>query len=469
MTAATEEPVIQQRRPRPRWRATEQVSATRDDGRAARKLAPRKRSAEWDAAVRSVPALDRLRAQEAVRAETLLPIRYARMASSPWAYLRGAAAVMAADLAAAPHSGLTVQMCGDAHILNFGLWASPERQLLFDARDFDETLPGPFEWDVKRLVTSIHVLAGTEGIRRSLADEAVDAALSAYCTNMRRYATCGELRVWYDRITADMNLSALDSSDAERIERTIRKQRRKRSRAGAAAAVTEVVDGRRKITEAPLKRLHYSLSAEEEVRVFEQIWVSYLASIPAHLTRLVARFHRADTVQQIVGVGSVGMRVYLHLMEGDSGNEPVLFQIKQAAESVYEQFLEPSPYDNHGQRVTVGQRLMQSASDVFLGHVRVDEHDFYVRQFRDMKIIPDGRQIAGILPQFAGFCGHALAKSHARSGDPAAIDGYIGNGGAFGAAMAAYARAYAQQTADDHAELTAAIAAGTVPSTDTPW
>ncbi|WP_084352532.1 DUF2252 domain-containing protein [Millisia brevis] len=464
MTAVTEQP-----RQRPRWRATDQASATAEDGRAARKVAPRKKSAQWDPSARTAPALDRLRAQEAVRDHTLLPIRYARMASSPWAYLRGAAAVMAADLASAPHSGLTVQMCGDAHVLNFGLWASPERQLLFDARDFDETLPGPFEWDVKRLVTSIHVLAATEGIAGSVAEDAVASALNAYCTNMRRYATCGELEVWYDRITAEMNISQLDSSDADRMERSIRKQSKKRSSAGATAAVTEVVDGRRRITEAPPKRMHYSLNAEEEVSVFEQIWVTYLASIPPHLTRLVSRFHREDTVQQVVGVGSVGMRVYLHLMEGDSGNEPVLFQVKQATASVYEPFLQPSPFDNHGQRVTVGQRLMQTASDVFLGHVRVDEHDYYVRQFRDMKIIPDGRQISGILPQFAGFCGHALAKSHARSGDPAAIDGYIGGGPTFRSAMADYARAYAQQTVDDHAELVAAIDAGTVPTTDTPW
>lgn len=464
MTVATEP-----RRTRPRWRASEQVSGTAEDGRAARKAAPRRKSGEWDPAARTAPALDRLRAQEAVRDESLLPIRYARMASSPWAYLRGAAAVMAADLATAPHSGLTVQMCGDAHILNFGLWASPERQLLFDARDFDETLPGPFEWDVKRLVTSIHVLADTEGIRGSVAEDAVAAALQAYCTNMSRYAGCGELEIWYDLITAEMNLSRLDSSDADRVERTIRKQSKKRSTAGATAAVTEVVDGRRRITEAPPKRLHYVLSVEEEISVFGQIWESYLASIPTHLVRLVSRFHRADTVQQVVGVGSVGMRVYLHLMEGDSGNEPVLFQIKQATTSVYEPFLQASPFDNHGQRVTVGQRLMQTASDVFLGHVRVDEHDYYVRQFRDMKIIPDGRQIAGILPQFAGFCGHALAKSHARSGDPAAIAGYIGKGDTFRTAMADYARAYAQQTVDDHAELTAAIAAGVVPTTDTPW
>lgn len=322
---------------------------------------------------------------------------------------------------------------------------------------------------VKRLVTSILVLAGTEGIRGSVADDAVESALNAYCTNMRRYATLGELEIWYDRITAEMNISKLASSDAERVDRSIRKQSKKRSTEGAARAVTEVIDGRRQITEEPPKRQHYTLSVEEEISVFEQIWDSYLASRPPHLTRLVARFNRADTVQQVVGVGSVGMRVYLHLMEGDSGNEPVLFQLKQATESVYEPFLAPSPFDNHGQRVAVGQRLMQSASDVFLGHVRVDEHDYYVRQFRDMKIIPDGKEIAGILPQFASFCGHALAKSHARSGDPAAIDGYIGKGKGFRKAMHAYARAYAQQTTDDHTALVAAVADGTVPSTDTPW
>lgn len=438
-------------------------------GVAARDRAPRKQLGQWNPALRQDSALSRLQAQEAVRDQALLPLRYARMASSPWAYLRGAAAVMAADLATAAHSGLTVQMCGDAHILNFGLWASPERQLLFDARDFDETLPGPFEWDTKRLATSIYVLAAEVGLPVSIADVAVDSMSEAYASAMRRYAKLGELEIWYDRITVEMNLSQLDDSDAERIGKVIAHGAKKRSRSAAAKKLTTIINGRRQITEDPPRRMHFTLEEADEVSVYEQIFATYLESVPPHLQRLIGRFERVDSVRQVVGVGSVGMRVYLHLMEGDSGREPVFFQIKQATNSVYEPFLGPSEFGNHGQRVAVGQRLMQSASDLFLGHVRVDHEDYYVRQFRDMKIIPTGEEIAGILPQFASFCGRALAKSHARSGDPEAIDGYLGSGTSFMLAMREYGRSYAQQTYDDHAELVAAIRNGTVAAAEEGW
>lgn len=450
-------------------RAAPAVDHDAEAGRAARKRAPRRAAGEWRPAGRTAPALDRLRAQEAVRDPELLPLRYARMASSPWAYLRGAAAVMAADLATWPHSGLTVQMCGDAHILNFGLWASPERQLLFDARDFDETLPGPFEWDLKRLATSVHVLANVEGIPASTSDAAAQAAVDAYGSAMRRHARSGELEVWYDRITADMPLQHLTSEDAEEVERRIRRQSRKRSQEGAVRQLITEENGQRRITEDPPKRRHFDLTEQEQISVYEQVFGTYLKSIPPHLKRLVGRFTRLDTVQQVVGVGSVGMRVYLHLMDGDSGRQPLLFQVKQATASVYEEFVGRSEFDNHGERVVVGQRLMQSASDIFLGHVRVDDNDYYVRQFRDMKIIPSGQQIAGYLPQFAGFCGAALAKSHARSGEPRAIVGYIGKGEAFAAGILDFARAYAEQTFADHAELVGAIESGDVQAAEQGW
>lgn len=446
----------------PRVRAMPVTDHDAAAGRAARTRAPRRAAGDWDPASRTVTALDRLRAQEPVRDPDLLPLRYARMASSPWAYLRGAAAVMAADLAAGKHSGLTAQLCGDAHILNFGLWASPERQLLFDARDFDETLPGPFEWDLKRLTTSVYVLADTEGIARSTAESAATAALDGYRTAIRRYARSGELDIWYDRITADMPLEHLTSAFAREARHTIDKQSRKRSQEGTARQLITVTDGQRRITEDPVKRRHFQLGDAEEISIYEQIFDTYLASIPPHLTRLVGRFTRVDTVRQVVGVGSVGMRVYLHLMEGDSQRQSVFFQVKQATSSVYEEFLGPSAFDNHGERVVVGQRLMQTASDIFLGFVRVDDTDYYVRQFRDMKIIPSGSQIAGYLPQFAAICGAALAKSHARSGEPEAIAAYIGKGDAFAAGILAFARAYATQTHTDHTDLVAAIDAGTV-------
>jgi len=452
----------------PRVRASANVTADARDGKRARRRAPRRAAARWDPRSRTEPALARLRAQEAVRDPQLLPLRYARMASSPWAYLRGAAAVMAADLAAAPHSGLTVQMCGDAHVLNFGLWASPERQLLFDARDFDETLPGPFEWDVKRLATSLYVLADAERLPEGCGEEAASAALDGYRSAMRRYARMGELEVWYDRITSDVPLQGLASAHAEAVSRSIRKQSIKRTHQGAARQLVFEENGQRRISLDPLKRIDEGMTEEQRVRAYEQVYDTYLASIPPHLRRLVERFRRIDSVRQIVGVGSVGMRVWLHLMEGDSG-QPVFFQVKQATASVYEDFLGPSEFPNHGERIVVGQRLMQSASDIFLGHMRVDGNDCYARQFRDMKIIPSGKQISGYLPQFAAVCGHALAKSHARSGDPAAIAGYIGNGGGFAAGILGYARAYSAQTVADHADLRAAIARGEVQAAERGW
>ncbi len=454
---------------RVRTRAYEATGVDAEFGRQARRRAPRRAAGDWDASVRSVTALDRLRAQESVRDAGLLPLRYARMASSPWAYLRGAAAVMAADLASSPHSGLTVQMCGDAHILNFGLWASPERQLLFDARDFDETLPGPFEWDVKRLATSVFVLAQTEGIRKKTAEKAAAAAVGAYAEAMHRYAGMSELEVWYDRIDADSLTRRLSSAFATETRRTIAAQSKKRSQAGAARKLVVVDDdGNRRILLDDVKRRPLELSESEAVSVYDQIFETYLASTPPHLRRLAGRFTRHDTVQQVVGVGSVGMRVYLHLMVGDS-DVPVFFQLKQATASVYEEFLGTSEFANHGERVVVGQRLMQSASDVFLGFVRVDEHDYYVRQFRDMKIIPEGSQVAPYLAEFAAACGSALAKSHARSGEPSAIAAYIGSGDAFGEGIVNFAKAYARQTSLDHSDLVAAIGDGEVEAAESGW
>lgn len=236
------------------WAVPESAEASRALGKEARDRLPRRSLATWDVERRGSSALDRLRAQEAVRDQDLLPLRYARMASSPWAYLRGAAAVMAADLATQEHSGLLTQICGDAHVLNFGLWASPERQLLFDLRDFDETHTGPFEWDVKRLATSLHVLADSEGLDASVAEDAVATMLKCYVGAMRGYAKLGELDIWYDRIESDVPLSRLASEEAARVGKIITKQMKKRSQRGAVDQLTEVIDGQRRITIDPLKR-----------------------------------------------------------------------------------------------------------------------------------------------------------------------------------------------------------------------
>lgn len=432
-------------------------------GRAARGVVPRRSLAEWDGARRSRSALEVLFGQHSERDKDLLPIRYGRMSASPWTYLRGAAAVMAADLGLSPHTGLLVQLCGDAHVLNYGLWATPERNLAFDLRDFDETLPGPFEWDVKRLAASLVVCARDNALSGGAARNAVVAAVGSYRAHMREYAAMSELDVWYDRIDVATPLASLSARDREDMSRRIAKEAERRTSAGAFRKLTELREGRRRIIEKPPFRVHLDRPQDRhEAEIAWQVFRTYSASVPEELSTLFERFTLTDVVRQIVGVGSVGMRVYLVLAEGNSGQAPQFLQIKQAGASVYEQHLEPSRHDNHGHRVVAGQHLMQSATDLFSGWTRAEGFDFYVRQFRDMKVIPDGRKIAPYLTPFAASCAHALAKAHARSGDPVAIAAYIGKGHQFTSAITEFAESYARQTRRDHADLVAAIADGTV-------
>jgi uncharacterized protein (DUF2252 family) len=391
------------------------------------------------------------------------------MSASPWSYLRGAAAVMAADLALYPNTGLIVQLCGDAHVLNYGLWASPERNLTFDLRDFDETLPGPFEWDLKRLAASLVVCANENALPPGAGDAAVNAAVAAYRAHVRGYAVMSELDVWYDRIDASTPLASLARRDRREVSAQIKKQAKLRTNSGAFRKMTEVRDGRRHIIDNPPFRVHLDGPADQdEADLARQVFATYAATVPEQLTRLLDRFTLTDVVRQVVGVGSVGMRIYLVLVEGRSGEAPLFLQIKQAGASVYEPYLAPSTHANHGQRIVVGQHLIQSATDLFTGWTRIGEFDFYVRQFRDMKIIPDSHDVAPYLTQFAGSCAQALAKAHARSGDPAGIAAYIGNGSTFAAAVSQFAHSYAEQTRRDHADLVAAIAKGKV-ETVTGW
>jgi uncharacterized protein (DUF2252 family) len=367
------------------------------------------------------------------------------MAASPWAYYRGAAAVMAADLGATPHSGLMVQMGGDAHVLNFGLWATPERQLSFDLRDFDETLRGPFEWDVKRYLASLVVLARDTGLDDRTGRAAVRAALRAYREKIGFYSAADELTIWYDVITADELLELFGPEEQEERSARLAQRARRRTSAGAARKLTHVVDGRLRIVDDPPVRVH----VPEAERFAGETLQAYHDSLPYERRRLLDRFTLVDVVRQVVGVGSVGMQVYLVLLQGRNGTEPLFLQIKQAGPAVYEQFLGPSPYPGHGERVIRGKRQIQAASDIFLGWTSVRGFDFYVRQFRDMKVIPNGELIAPYLVPFAERCGHVLARAHARTGDAMAIAGYIGKGRRFDEAMGQFALAYADQTARD--------------------
>jgi uncharacterized protein (DUF2252 family) len=431
-------------------------------GKAARERARRGTLGYWAEEDRRHDALETILAQNQIRVPELVPLRHQRMAVSPWNYYRGAAAVMASDLACQPDSGLMVQLCGDAHVLNFGLWATPERNLHFDLRDFDETLPGPFEWDIKRFAASLVVAARENGIRPAKAAAAVDAGVRAYCRRMRRYTTMPELDIWYDGTHADKLIDYFEPADRGRVSIHIEKKRERRTSRGAFAKLTAMAHGRPRITEDPPVRV--TISDDEQADLVDHLLAGYRLTLQEDRRNLFDRFTEVDMVRQVVGVGSVGMRVYLVLLEGRSGADPLFLQVKQADPSVYEAHTQPSRHGNHGERVISGKRMIQSATDIFVGWGSLHGRDYYVRQFRDMKIIPTTELIAPRLTEFATACGETLARSHARTGDPVAIDSYIGKGRKFTAEIGRYACRYADQNERDHAQLVSAIAGGTIES-----
>ena len=431
-------------------------------GQAARRRLPRSGAGQWDPSLRRHDALTTILAQNEIRVPDLLPIRHGRMAVSPWNFYRGAAAVMASDLALEPDSGLHVQLCGDAHVLNFGLWATPERNLLFDLRDFDETLPGPFEWDLKRLVASLVVAGRESGVSEKKAHEAVEAAVGAYQFRMRRYAKMPELDIWYDGMHVDSLLSYFEPADRGLVSVHIEKGQRRRTSRGAFDKLTTMAGGRPRITEDPPIRV--AVSDEEQADLVDHLLAGYRMTLQEDRRALFDRFTTADMVRQVVGVGSVGMRVFLVLFEGRSGADPLFLQVKQAGPSVYESTTRRSRYANHGERVISGKRLVQSATDIFVGWGSLHGRDYYVRQFRDMKIIPTIDLISPLLVEFATAAGETMAKAHARSGDPTAIASYLGRNNNFASAMVRYAKAYADQNEVDHAQLVEAISSGRVPA-----
>ncbi|MGH3273286.1 MAG: DUF2252 domain-containing protein [Streptosporangiaceae bacterium] len=453
-------------RPAPSPAALHDLPATSDErraaGKAARKRARRGTLGYWAEQERGHDALRTILAQNQIRVPELVPIRHQRMAASAWNYYRGAAAVMAGDLASQPSSGLMVQLCGDAHILNFGLWATPERNLSFDVRDFDETLPGPFEWDVKRFAASLVVAARETGLSPETGDAAVAAGIRAYCERLRRYRTMPELDIWYEGTHVDSLISYFEPADRGRVTVFIEKKRGRRTSRGAFAKLSTMTDGRPRISEAPPLRV--AISDDEQADLAGHLLAVYRLTLQEDRRSLFDRFTVVDVVRQVVGVGSVGMQVYLVLLEGRTGADPLFLQVKQAGPAVYEEHTRPSSHDNHGARVINGKRLLQSATDTFVGWASLHGKDYYVRQFRDMKIIPSTELIAPRLVEFATACGETLARAHARTDDPVAIDGYIGKGPKFVAEIGRFARQYADQNERDHTQLIRAIADGTVES-----
>ncbi|MFG2118426.1 DUF2252 domain-containing protein [Streptomyces sp. NPDC048710] len=432
-------------------------------GKEARKHAPRSAHALW------LPSADRrdpvavLERQGRDRLPELLPIRYGRMAGSPLAFLRGAAAVMTADLAGQPHTGLTVQLCGDAHLLNFGLYASPERSLLFDLNDFDETHPGPFEWDVKRLAASVAVAARENGHTKAGERAAARAAAAGYRTAIRRMAGLGELAVWYEQVDAESLLPLVRSARRRRrLESTLTRARRRTS-LQALGSLTEVVDGRRRIIHDPPL---LEPAGAPDMASLRKIFCDYRSTLAEERRHLLDRYRFVDAARKVVGVGSVGMRCFIVLLAGRDADDPLFLQIKEARASVLEEHLPSGPYVHPGLRVVAGQRLLQSATDIFLGWMSGPQgRSFYWRQLRDMK---GSAEVAGLDPAgllaYARLCGTTLARAHARSGDRIAIAAYLGSADTFDHAVADFAVSYADRTAADHATLGAAIAAGVVPA-----
>ncbi|MEU3299139.1 MULTISPECIES: DUF2252 domain-containing protein [unclassified Streptomyces] len=429
-------------------------------GRAARKQAPRSSHGRWIPAAGRPEPLAVLEAQAKSREPDLVPIRYGRMAVSPFTYLRGAPAVMAADLAGQQQTGLTVQLCGDAHLLNFGVFASPERALLFDLNDFDETLPGPFEWDVKRLVASVAVAGRDNGQPDARAWQAARAAAQSYRLSMRRLAGLGELDVWYERITTEDIVPLVRKMDRERFHSQLEKARRRTS-LQAVDKLTETVDGHRRIVHDPPL---LEAAPDIDAAAVRKILSDYRSTLPEDRRVLLDRYRFVEAARKVVGVGSVGTRCFVALMTGRDDEDPLFLQIKQAQRSVLEPHLPKSAYRHQGQRVVAGQRLLQAASDIFLGWVSGPQgRHFYWRQLRDMKGSADIATMSpALLRDYAGLCGRALARAHARSGDRIAIAAYLGGSDTFDRAMAAFALAYADRTVEDHAALQAAIASGAI-------
>jgi uncharacterized protein (DUF2252 family) len=439
----------------------------RERGRAARRVVPRGGQAEWAPAPDRPDPIDLLEAQARDRIPDLIPIRYSRMMASPFAFMRGSAIIMANDLASTPKTGIQAQLCGDAHLLNFGAYASPERALLFDLNDFDETLPGPWEWDIKRLAASFVVAGRENGFDTTDCREAAQASVASYRQRMAEFSEMRELEVWYSRV-GEVEVRGLLSdarkATARKLSKSVRKARARDS-LQALSKLTRVTGGRRVIDDDPPLLVRIPEGDEIRAQIYA-ILEGYKRTLQEDRRHLLGRYRFVDAARKVVGVGSVGTRAYVVLLEGRDENDPLFLQVKEAGVSVLEGHVPSSSYKHHGHRVVAGQRLMQAASDIFLGWLRgTGGRDFYSRQLKDMK---GSANVEGMSPDelvlYAGLCGWTLARAHARSGDRVQIAGYLGKSERFGGAVADFAEAYADQTEQDHAALCAAVKSGRVPT-----
>ncbi|MFD5798670.1 DUF2252 domain-containing protein [Streptomyces diastatochromogenes] len=428
------------------------------------------------------PAPDRpdvievLERQSATRLPELVPIRYGRMLESPFRFYRGAAAVMATDLGPLPDTGLRVQLCGDAHLLNFRLLASPERHLVFDINDFDETFPGPFEWDVKRLAASFVIAARANGFAAGEQNDAVRSCVRAYRERMREFAGMRTLDIWYAQDDADQMRAllayAMDKKGRRRTAEATARARTRTSLQAFAQLTRRTPEGRRIAADPPLiiplRDLQDRTAREGEDKELQTLLEGYARTLPADRRHLLRHYRLVDLARKVVGVGSVGTRCWILLLLGRDDDDPLLLQAKEAQESVLAAHTGGERYDNQGRRVVTGQRLIQTTSDIFLGWTHVvgldgRDRDFYVRQLRDWKGIarPDTMEPA-LLNLFGQVCGASLARAHARSGDPVALAAYLGGGDAFDRALTGFAQAYADQNERDFAALGEAARSGRI-------
>jgi uncharacterized protein (DUF2252 family) len=444
-------------------------------GKAARNEVPRAIHGRWEAAANRPDPISLLEEQGTSRVPELVPIRYGRMTVSPFTFYRGAALIMAADLAVTARSGLNAQICGDAHLSNFGVFASPERQAMFDINDFDETLPGPWEWDVKRLAASFEIAGRDRGFSSAERRAIVTAGVAEYRVRMQQMAVMRNLDVWYAHVEVEKLLDELMSMTTRKQQAKAKAnlaKARARDSMQAFSKLTHEVDGRRRIVADPplivpiedvLTAAPARVEFEEELRGLIR---SYRRTLETDRRVLLEEFEYVHAARKVVGVGSVGTRSWILLMLGRDGEDPLFLQAKEAQESVLERFVGKSKYSNHGQRVVAGQRLMQAAGDIFLGWQRVpgldgQDRDFYVRQLRDWKGSADVDNMnAALMTLYSSVCGATLARAHARSGDRIAIASYLGKSDVFDRAIADFASAYADQNERDYQAVVAAVKSG---------
>jgi uncharacterized protein (DUF2252 family) len=445
-------------------------------GKATRGEVPRRVHGEWAPPPHRPDPVDLLEEQSQVRVPELVPIRYGRMLVSPFTFYRGAAALMASDLAGTPRTGLHTQLCGDAHLSNFGAFAAPDRRIIFGINDLDETLPGPFEWDVKRLAASFAVAGRDRGFPADARAEINATVGRSYREAMREFASMRNLDLWYARFDVEdffaRFTSRVTAKQRKRAQKNLARARTKDS-LKAFAKLISTVDGRPRFVSdppllVPVDELVEPKQAASVDEAFASLIRSYRRTLASDRRRLLERFQYADAARKVVGVGSVGTRAWVVLMLGRDDADPLFLQAKEAQASVLEPYLGRSRFANHGQRIVEGQRLMQAASDIMLGWIRTDgldgvKRDFYVRQLWDGK----GSALVelmepNMLAIYARVCGWSLAKAHARSGDAVAIASYLGTGKVFDRALATFAEAYADQNERDYTALKEAVASGRV-------